>query len=242
MKTRTNNSHRQHQTKNTNDECQKKNNNSGMKIKWTTIEDDKLTKAVEKYHHKNWKLIANEVDGRSPKQCLERWYGMLDPSLIKTEFTPEEDNIIIDMQNRLGNKWSLIAECLPGRSAISVRNRSDLLKRHAKNPSLSKRQLKSNIINGNLESKMINQSSLNNDFQIQPEKASFKRDPMEFESTKNMQCNDNDFNPKQPPNQYLEMLKNNEIQKYFSGNSWTELDRYFSNINDLIIWEKTELF
>ena len=241
MKARTNSTHhRKAQQKS--EEAQKKVNSSGMKIKWTSIEDEKLIKAVEKYHHKNWKLIANEVSSRSPKQCLERWYGMLDPSLIKTEFTPEEDQIIVDMQNRLGNKWTLIAECLPGRSAISVRNRSDLLKRHAKNPSLSKLHPKE--VNSNESSSFSFNDAQSSDFSFQM-KSETSEIEHQFEihnkSIKN-QIKGKGFEETKSQNDFLEIFKNNELQKYFSGNSWIELDRYFSNFDDLIFWNQNELF
>lgn len=225
-----------------NEEAQKKNSNGSMKIKWTSSEDEKLIKAVEKYHHKNWKLIANEVSTRSPKQCLERWYGMLDPSLIKTEFTPEEDQTIIDMQNRLGNKWTLIAECLPGRSAISVRNRSDLLKRHARNPSLSKIHKETNLNKSSSFSLNVN-PSFNNDFQQNLNLSADFGNSIEIKQADCEQQRDNkELEDVKPQNELIEIFQKSDIQNYFSGNSWIELDRFFSNIDDLMFWNQSELF
>lgn len=113
------------------------------KMKWTLDEDEILRVAVKKFNCKNWKKIASEIPGRTSKQCLERWYGKLNPDLLDTEFSKEEDEILVRNQKIFGNKWSKISHFLPGRSTISVRNRWDLLKRHEKNPSLNTRTKRS---------------------------------------------------------------------------------------------------
>ncbi|ELP90560.1 hypothetical protein EIN_020090 [Entamoeba invadens IP1] len=41
----------------------------------------------------------------------------------KVEWTPEEDKILLDKQQVLGNKWKLISTFLPGRAPNSVKNR-----------------------------------------------------------------------------------------------------------------------
>ena len=53
---------------------------------------------------------------RTGKQCRERFKSHLAPKLKKGDWTPEEDKIIIDMKNKLGNYWARIALLLPGRS------------------------------------------------------------------------------------------------------------------------------
>lgn len=48
--------------------------------------------------------------------AILRWHNHLDPRIRKGPWTPEEEQIIIDAQGRWGNKWSQIANLLPGRS------------------------------------------------------------------------------------------------------------------------------
>lgn len=120
----------------------KKRSNIATKVKWTPEEDEALKKAVKLYDGKKWRLIAAEVPGRTSKQCLERWYGKLNPDLLETEFSKEEDQILIEKHEIYGNKWSQISKFLKGRSTIAVRNRWDLLKRHERNPSLDMRHNK----------------------------------------------------------------------------------------------------
>ena len=37
-------------------------------------------------------------------------------------WTPEEEQMVVDAHKRLGNKWSDIARCIPGRSENAVKN------------------------------------------------------------------------------------------------------------------------
>ena len=70
-----------------------------------------------------WSTVADSLPGRVGKQCRERWFNHLDPSVKKGEWTPEEDDIVFEMQKQRGNKWSEIARLVPGRSENAVKNR-----------------------------------------------------------------------------------------------------------------------
>ena len=56
------------------------------RIKFSHDEDQKLIKLVESYGQKNWGLIANEMPGRSQRQCRERWLNNLSPFFVKNVF------------------------------------------------------------------------------------------------------------------------------------------------------------
>ncbi len=75
--------------------------------------------------HQNlqWRSIAENLPGRSGKQCRERWCYHLRPNIKKGGWTEAEDDLIDRLQKKIGNKWTTIAESLPGRTDNDVKNR-----------------------------------------------------------------------------------------------------------------------
>ncbi|CAK4642387.1 hypothetical protein LEN26_011347 [Aphanomyces euteiches] len=93
-----------------------------IKGHWRPDEDDILRQLVAE-GRKNWGQVAARIPGRTSKQCRERWYNHLDPNIVRGDYTPEEDQIIIEAQQRIGNRWSAIAAMLPGRTEDAVKIR-----------------------------------------------------------------------------------------------------------------------
>ncbi|RVW85202.1 Transcription factor MYB3R-1 [Vitis vinifera] len=91
---------------------------------WTEQKDRVLAYAVNKFKGKNWKKIAECVTGTTDVQCLHRWQKVLDPNLVKGPWTKEEDDLIIELVGKQGNKkWAEVAKCLTGRIGKQCRER-----------------------------------------------------------------------------------------------------------------------
>lgn len=93
-----------------------------VKGHWRPDEDELLKELVAE-GRKNWGQVAAKIPGRTSKQCRERWYNHLDPSIVRGEYTADEDRIILEAQAKLGNRWSAIAAMLPGRTEDAVKIR-----------------------------------------------------------------------------------------------------------------------
>jgi hypothetical protein len=103
---------------------------------WQPEEDDRLTAEVNAFVDAggeiNWSAIARCIEGRTAKQCRERWRCNLDPNINKNEWTTEEDLMIVNLQKELGNRWALLAKSLPGRTENAIKTRFRSLQRSNK--------------------------------------------------------------------------------------------------------------
>lgn len=93
-----------------------------VKGHWSYEEDSILERMVLQGCH-SWSEVSAHIPGRTPKQCRERWRNHLDPSINKAPFSPEEDITIQQAYEQLGNRWTQIAELLPGRTEDAVKMR-----------------------------------------------------------------------------------------------------------------------
>ncbi|KAI5559393.1 hypothetical protein BDE02_17G106900 [Populus trichocarpa] len=90
---------------------------------WTEEEDILLRKCVEKYGEGRWCQIPLKAGlNRCRKSCRMRWLNYLKPNVKRGQFSVGEVDLIIRLHKLLGNRWSLIAGRLPGRTANDVKN------------------------------------------------------------------------------------------------------------------------
>ncbi len=89
---------------------------------WTEEEDKNLILLVEKYGPEKWSYISSFLPERIGKQCRERWFNHLCPTVNKTSWSKEEEIILYLMHKKYGNKWSLLCKFLPGRTDNTIKN------------------------------------------------------------------------------------------------------------------------
>ena len=94
--------------------------------KWTKRQDKTLIKLVNESENKNWDYIALKINekkiNKNSKQCRERWQNQLDPLLSKGNWSLEEKRLIFTVHNKIGNKWTEIADYFEGRTDHLIKN------------------------------------------------------------------------------------------------------------------------
>lgn len=79
-----------------------------------------------------WNKVSQGFKGRSCKQCRERWINHLDPDVKKSEWTQDEDVMLLRFYETMPSKWAKIARQIPGRTENMVKVRWNALNRQAK--------------------------------------------------------------------------------------------------------------
>ncbi|XP_038690910.1 transcription factor GAMYB-like isoform X2 [Tripterygium wilfordii] len=90
---------------------------------WTSTEDAILIDYVKKHGEGNWNAVQKQSGLlRCGKSCRLRWANHLRPNLKKGAFTQEEEQLIIELHAKMGNKWARMAAHLPGRTDNEIKN------------------------------------------------------------------------------------------------------------------------
>ena len=89
---------------------------------WTDEEDNLVRALVDKYGPQRWSFIAKFVPDRLGKQCRERWHNHLNPMILKSEWSFEEEWILYLAHMAHGSKWAEMTKMLPGRTDNSIKN------------------------------------------------------------------------------------------------------------------------
>eukprot|EP00038_Savillea_parva_P011954 m.201288 g.201288 ORF g.201288 m.201288 type:complete len:682 (+) comp21371_c0_seq1:95-2140(+) len=108
--------------------------------RWSEKEDNVLLDAVKKVRQRHgqdvWIEVAKLVPHRTDRQCRERYVRVLDPTLRKGEWTPEEIDLLTKAHAEFGDNWSKISEHLKAngvnRADPDVQRRVKILKPEAK--------------------------------------------------------------------------------------------------------------
>ncbi|KAI3691887.1 hypothetical protein L6452_31689 [Arctium lappa] len=90
---------------------------------WSSDEDKLLTDYIQTHGEGQWRSLPSKAGLlRCGKSCRLRWMNYLRPGIKRGNFTSDDNDVIIRLHSLHGNRWSLIATELPGRTDNEIKN------------------------------------------------------------------------------------------------------------------------
>ncbi|XP_049399523.1 transcription factor MYB78-like [Solanum stenotomum] len=90
---------------------------------WSVEEDFVLMNYISHHGEGRWNSLSRCAGlKRTGKSCRLRWLNYLRPDVRLGNITLEEQLLILQLHSRWGNRWSKIAQHLPGRTDNEIKN------------------------------------------------------------------------------------------------------------------------
>ena len=97
--------------------------------KFTESEDQRLRHIVDAVHKGvgntqkvDWTTVSHLMGTRTARQCRERYINYLTPGLKNGAWSEDEENLLSEMYEKYGPKWSYITTFFPTRSDVNIKN------------------------------------------------------------------------------------------------------------------------
>ncbi|KAK6921727.1 SANT/Myb domain [Dillenia turbinata] len=103
--------------------CPEENENEIRKGPWMLEEDTLLVHCITCHGEGRWNLLAKSAGlKRTGKSCRLRWLNYLKPDIKRGNLSHQEQLLILQLHSKWGNRWSKIAQHLPGRTDNEIKN------------------------------------------------------------------------------------------------------------------------
>ena len=102
---------------------------SRLHKKFTEDEDRRIKDLVRVYGDNCWSKLASFFFNRCGRQLKERWFNYLAPNVNKDDWTPEEEELLLQKLQECGKKWRKISCFFKGRTDVHLKNRFRMMKR-----------------------------------------------------------------------------------------------------------------
>jgi hypothetical protein len=90
---------------------------------WTPEEDQLLRIAIRK-NGEDWNAAARDVPGRTGRQTRDRWNILSLPANSRLNYwMPQEEQLLLEMAEKLHYRWDAVAAYLPRHSSVAVKSR-----------------------------------------------------------------------------------------------------------------------
>jgi hypothetical protein len=90
---------------------------------FTEDEDAVILTARRPGFSKAWSDIAKRLPGRTARQCRDRWLNYLSPEIASEPWTPEEDQLLVEKINEMGDHWTWMTPFFNARSENDIKGR-----------------------------------------------------------------------------------------------------------------------
>jgi hypothetical protein len=91
---------------------------------WTAEEDFQIIALVSQQANPDWSILSAHFPDKTANQLMDRWRKVLNPTLVKGNWTSDEDRRIIEWVATHGTtSWTQLAKIMPGRIGKQVRER-----------------------------------------------------------------------------------------------------------------------